>query len=337
MFKISVIIPSYNQSSFIEETIESVLNQNYPELELIIIDGNSNDGSQAIIEKYKDKITYWVSEKDSGQSEAINKGFQKATGDIVTWLCSDDSYTSGTLITINSLFQKATKETGLIHGNAIIFDSNNFKRTDKGYSNQNIERSLSGMTFPQPASFIKKEFLEKAGRLKEDLHYGMDFELFSRLAMICEFQYANIEFANYRLHDQSKSTTAISKFIDEWILIFTSIVNGLDLAIIRNELNKLNITSKQDQRITSYFNDLKSTKNIDQQEMLFYFLCNVLRYDYITEKFDRGKSIALYLKNNFNKMMKKEPEINKIVDRIIILPPIFIRSIRKIKKRFSQR
>jgi hypothetical protein len=193
------------------------------------------------------------------------------------------------------------------------------------------------MTFPQPASFIKREFLEKAGRLKEDLHYGMDFELFSRLAMICEFQYVDIEFANYRLHDQSKSTTAISKFIDEWILIFTSIVNGLDLTIIRNELKKLNITSKQDQRISSYFNNFKSTKKIDQQEMLFYFLCNVLRYDYITEKFDRGRSIARYLKSNFNKMIKNEPEINKIVDRIIILPPILIRSIRKIKKRLSQR
>jgi glycosyltransferase involved in cell wall biosynthesis len=94
---ISIVVPSYNQGRFLEETLRSILLQNYPSIELIIIDGGSKDETVDIIKKYEPWIACWVSEKDRGQSDAINKGFSRVTGDIVTWLCSDDLYTAGTL------------------------------------------------------------------------------------------------------------------------------------------------------------------------------------------------------------------------------------------------
>lgn len=337
MLKISIIIPSYNQASYLEETIQSVLSQGYPNLEIIVIDGKSTDGSEEIINKYKDQLTYWVSEKDNGQSQAINKGFQKATGDIITWLCSDDTYTPGTLHAVNNIFQNSEANIGLIHGNSLIFNDCNFRKINKGYIEEKIERILSGMTFPQPSSFIKREYLERAGKLKEGFHYGMDYELFSRLSMICDFKHVDILMSNYRLHSQSKSTTSISKFIDEWALIFNSIITGLKLNKINIELEKLNFSSEVNADIVMYFEKNKTIRKINEDELLYYFLCNVLKYDYTTERFDRCKTIGKYLKEEYSEILNTEPEIKKIINRILYFPPILIKFARNIKISFSQR
>src|SRR5262249_529742 len=101
---ITIVTPSYNQVAYIEETIESVLSQGYPRLEYIIIDGGSTDGSVEIIRKYEKHLAYWVSEKDKGQSDAINKGFRRATGEIFNWLCSDDTLEPGALVRVGEAF-----------------------------------------------------------------------------------------------------------------------------------------------------------------------------------------------------------------------------------------
>src|SRR5262249_10367158 len=106
MTLVSIITPSFNQSKYLEQTIRSVLDQNYPALEYIIIDGASRDGSLEITRKYSDKLAYWTSEKDSGQAEAINKGFARATGDIVAWLNSDDCYLPGTISAAVKVFEE---------------------------------------------------------------------------------------------------------------------------------------------------------------------------------------------------------------------------------------
>ena len=119
--KISIITPSYNQGQFLEETICSVLDQGYPSLEYIVIDGGSTDNSGEIIQKYAPHLAYWVSEKDSGQVEAIQKGFDRATGDVVAWLNSDDVYMPGTLDKIGAAFHDM--DTAFVYGNCELTDS----------------------------------------------------------------------------------------------------------------------------------------------------------------------------------------------------------------------
>jgi glycosyltransferase involved in cell wall biosynthesis len=332
VLKISVIIPSYNQGKFLEETILSVLEQDYRDLELFIIDGGSKDNSVEIIQKYSSHITGWVSEKDSGQSEAINKGFRMSSGDIISWLCSDDLYTPGTLKKVNEIFASLPPSVGVVHGNSVIFQGEKVVNYDKGYGKWTVERQLAGMTFPQPSSFMKRTFVEQAGLLKTDYHFGMDYELFSRLIMICDFHYEDIFFSRYRLHNDSKSTTSIAKFIEEWIVIFNSIVEGLNIESIKSELNKAGLTSVPDKSIVHFFSGLKTVKNLVYEKMLFYFLVNVIRYDYATGKFDRAKSIGTLLKNDFSNYLKFEPTIIKIINRLNILPAGLLKVARNIKR-----
>ena len=176
--KISIVIPSYNQGKYLEQTIHSVIDQEYPNLELFVVDGGSNDNSIDIIKKYEQQITWWVSEKDSGQSEAINKGFAKAKGDIVSWLCSDDLYTPGSLAKIAFQFSNATPQTGLIHGGVVLFNEKKELERRFNYLNPCIESFISGIVFSQPSAFYKKKYLDQVGFLDESLHFGMDFDLF---------------------------------------------------------------------------------------------------------------------------------------------------------------
>jgi len=196
--KISIITPSFNQGNYIEETIRSVLLQDYPNLEYIIIDGGSIDNTLKIIKKYEPWITYWESVPDQGQSHAINKGIQKATGDWIAWLNSDDIYLENALITIASTIAQSPKPTSWIVGTTIFTDRNLHETSqfrphlytapgrDVKYKQGGwidfVCTKRSGIALPQPSSFWRRDAVIQAGGIDQTFRYVMDHELYGRLA-----------------------------------------------------------------------------------------------------------------------------------------------------------
>lgn len=206
MNKISIVIPSFNQGKFIERTLQSLIQQNYENLEIIVIDGGSIDETINIVKKYESKISYWVSEKDSGQTAAINKGFKIATGDIIGYLNSDDIHLPGSLNKINKLFQ-FYNEIDVIYGNGIWIDDNDKvirKRLNIPFHHNTW---LYGMADPfQPEVFYRKRVLDKAGLLDENFFMMMDREWWIRMSNSdCKFLYVNDEFAALRKYGETKS------------------------------------------------------------------------------------------------------------------------------------
>ena len=183
--KISIVTPSYNQGIFLEKTILSILNQNYPNLEYIIIDGGSTDGSVEIIKKYGKYLAYWVSEKDKGQSNAINKGLKICTGDIISWQNSDDLYLPNVFNYISKLFKEIKYD--LLTGDIIMITKDDKPiRTDRFVPWIKFGLKYIGMPLANQAAFWSKDYLNRAGLLREDLHYDFDEEYFYRLAMCAE-------------------------------------------------------------------------------------------------------------------------------------------------------
>ena len=214
--KISVITPSYNQAQFLEETIISVIGQQYLNLEYLIIDGGSNDGSVDIIKKYQDKITYWISEKDSGQADAINKGFQKATGEIICWLNSDDLLIPGSLLKVARYFDHS-KEPQLLIGNAFTFKQNTGGGAASDIRFAHAQYDLRKYDYIiQPSTFWNKMVLEKVGRLNEELHFMLDWEWFIKIQQAgIKIHQVNDYFSLYRIHENHKSSSKSDRRIEE--------------------------------------------------------------------------------------------------------------------------
>jgi len=209
--KISIITPSFNQGEFIEDTIKSVISQNYEKFEYIIIDGGSNDDTVDIIKRYQDKISYWISEPDYGQTNAINKGLKIATGDIITYLNSDDLFLPGTLEKIANYFN-IYQDRYFVYGNTIVIDKKGevIKYRKQLKFNKNIACMIGfGLVIDQPATFWRKEVFEKIGFFNENLYYTMDADYWFRISRYYKLYYINEYLAKFRWHSQSK--TIISK------------------------------------------------------------------------------------------------------------------------------
>ncbi len=333
--KISIIIPSFNQGKYIEDTILSVLNQNDPFYELIVIDGGSSDQSVEIIMKYAKYFAYWISEKDSGQSDAINKGFKQATGDIITWLGSDDLLREGSLARVRSEFETSPDKTGVIFGSSQIFKAGVDLHIDSGSRIQNVERRLAGMAFPQPSSFMKRKFVDVAGELNTDLHYGMDYDLFARLSMLCDFKRVDFCFSRYRIHDESKSGGDFENFNIEWIKIFNSVALGLNLDDALTKMKLLNLIMEPVPATLEYFKNYKSSIKLDEELLSFFFISNVFFHSYLTGRFSRARFLALYLNKHYSAKMKLLPDIALIYNRSLKIPPFVLSTARSIKSLFS--
>lgn len=219
--KLSVIVPSYNQDIFLEETLLSIINQNYPDLELIVIDGGSTDNSVSIIKQYETHIAYWVSEKDRGQSHAINKGLEIATGEWVAWMNSDDCYLEGALYYIFNEIDY--HQYDFLHGSCssgISIKNRNCVIQEKNYKKTPFQLLLFFLAvkyiIPSQSVFIRKSILAKSGFIDEHLHYVMDMEWFYRIYKQTDrrFFYKNA-ICFYRHHVNAKSTKDVDLVKEE--------------------------------------------------------------------------------------------------------------------------
>lgn len=217
--RISIVTPSFNQVQFLERTILSVLNQDYPNLEYIIIDGGSTDGSVDLIKKYEKHLKYWVSEKDDGQSQAINNGLKRATGEWVGWQNSDDIFYPGTF---ESLANAAmiNSQSSLIIGNMNLIDEQDNVINDLKYVSPTYKSVLAeGMVLTNQAAFWRRSIHEKIGYLDEGLHYGFDFEWFLRVLQNGPASHVNKTWGGLRMHSQTKTSQYQMLFDKEYAQI----------------------------------------------------------------------------------------------------------------------
>ena len=214
--KITVITPSYNQGQFIEETIRSVLEQNYPALELIVIDGGSTDGTVDVLRRYDSRLAYWTSERDRGQADAVNRGFARATGDLVIWINSDDLLMPGSLAAYAETHVRAPNDVLL--GDMVVFDARGrvkvVRQTNVTFEGV-VAPWLAGTTWLQPSTAVPRAVWEKAGPLDESYRYVFDREWACRLFRIANVTYLEREVAMFRLHEQSKTVGESREWLPE--------------------------------------------------------------------------------------------------------------------------
>lgn len=212
--KISVITPSFNQAEYLERTILSVISQNYPDLEYIIMDGGSTDQSVEIIKKYQRDIKHWVSEKDGGQTDAVNRGFQIATGEILGWLNSDDIYYSQTLQVVADYFS-SHPECDVIYGEADYIDADDKLMDEYPTRSWNFSKLKSGCFICQPSVFFRKSVLEEFGPLDNKLNFCMDYEYWLRCGQDKPFVYLQGKLAASRLYAENKTIGSRPAVIEE--------------------------------------------------------------------------------------------------------------------------
>jgi len=208
---VSIVTPSYNQAFFLEKAILSVLEQDYPNLEYLVVDGGSTDGSVDIIKKYADRISWWVSEIDRGQADGINKGLARATGEIVAWLNSDDFYQQGAITNaVRALQEHPT--AGFVYGNLQVVNEAGETINILTYADWKLKGLMEFKIIGQPSVFMRRDVIMEAGYLDETYHYLLDHHLWLRMAMKSQPQYIPQLWAGEHYHAGSKNAAHAAEF-----------------------------------------------------------------------------------------------------------------------------
>ena len=240
---VTIVTPSFNQARYLEATIQSVLSQDYPRIEYMIVDGGSKDGSLDIIKKYSKPlesnggiaplselreqapgiqnhaITWWVSEKDKGQTDAINKGFARATGEILAWINSDDTYEPGAINAAVNCLQEHP-EVGMVYGDCNFINEEGRVVGKFGSAQTNYRLLRQGYVhIPQQTMFFRADLWKQVGPLDPSFYFAMDYDLWTRIAARSEIKYVSQTWANFRLHTLGKTIAADDRCWPEMIRV----------------------------------------------------------------------------------------------------------------------
>ena len=216
---VSIITPSFNQARYLEATIQSVLSQNYPRIVYMIVDGGSKDETVEIIKKHESKLAWWVSEKDKGQTDAINKGFARSNGEILAWINSDDTYEPGAVSAAVKYLQEHP-EVGMVYGDCNFINESG-RVIGKFNSAQTSYRLLRQgyVHIPQQTMFFHADLWKQAGPLDPSFYFAMDYDLWTRIAARTEIKYIPQMWANFRLHTSGKTIMADDRCWPEMIRV----------------------------------------------------------------------------------------------------------------------
>src|SRR5688572_25537890 len=216
---VSIITPSFNQARYLEATIRSVLGQDYPRIEYMLVDGGSTDGSLEVIKKYENELAWWGSEKDKGQTDAINKGFARANGEILAWLNSDDTYEPGAVSAAVKYLQEYS-EVGMVYGDCNFINESGNVIGKFGSAQTNYHLLRQGYShIPQQTMFFRSQLWKQVGPLDPSFYLAMDYDLWTRIAARSEIKYVPQTWANFRLHTSGKTILADERCWPEMIRV----------------------------------------------------------------------------------------------------------------------
>ena len=209
---VSIVTPSYNQAAYLETAMRSVLEHDYPNIEYLVADGGSTDGSVEIIQKYADRLAWWVSEKDNGQADGANKGFRRARGEIVGWLNSDDVYNPGAIAGAVAAF-RANPGAGVVFSDVDSIDGSGQLINVMRFGPRTLEDLMAFKIISQPGAFMRRTLLEQAGYLDPQYHLLLDHQLWLRLARLAPLVYVpGVRWSAARFHAAAKNVAQAGAF-----------------------------------------------------------------------------------------------------------------------------